>query len=168
DYVPGALALLGRAQVQQALGQHAAAIDSYQRLLEQDAVDPLRPARMQATVGLIELRLAADPPQIDEAIAQAKPVIDTARPNEKSAPEYAALQVALAKAYFAAADRAQSGGKAADARRSTTEARPLLTAAIKVPGNHEADARELLAKLGIEKPENAGKAADVQPKSLEE
>ncbi len=115
DYLPGALAMLSRAQVQQALGKHAEAIDSYQRLLEQDAVDPLRPARMQATVGLIELRLAADPPQIDEAIAQARPIVDTARPNEKSTAEYAALQVALAKAYFAAADRAQADGKQADA-----------------------------------------------------
>lgn len=168
DYLPGALALLSRAQVQQALGKHAEAIDSYQRLLEHDAVDPLRPARMQATVGLVELRLAADPAQIDEAIAQAKPVIDTARPNEKTTAEYAALQVALAKAYFAAADRAQADGKQADARRSMTTARPLLTAAIKVPGDHEAAARELLAKLGIEKPENSGTAADVQPKSLEE
>lgn len=168
DYVPGALALLSRAQVQQELGKHAEAIDSYQRLLEHEAVDPLRPARMQAAVGLVELRLAAEPPQIDEAIAQAQAIIDTARPNEKSTAEYAALQVALAKAHFAAADRAQADGKPTDARRSTTAARPLLTAAIRVPGEHEADARELLAQLGIEKPENAGTAADIQPKSLEE
>ncbi len=168
DYLPGALALLSRAQVQQALGKHADALDSYQRVLEHDSVDPLRPARMQATVGLIELRLASDPPQIDEAIAQAEPILTTARPNEKSTPEYAGLQVALAKAHFAAADRAQAAGKPADARRSTSAARPLLTAASKIPGDHEADARELLAKLGIEKPENSGTAANIQPKSLEE
>lgn len=168
NYLPGALAMLSRGQVQQALGKHAEAIDSYQRVLEHDAIDPLRPAQMQAMVGLVELRLAADPPQIDEAIAQAISVIDAARPNEKSTAEYAALQVALAKAYFAAADRDQAGGKQADVRRSMTAARPLLTAASRVPGDHEADARQMLAKLGIEKAENTGTAADVQPKSLEE
>jgi hypothetical protein len=168
DYLQGAQAMLYRGQVHRSLGNQAEAIDSFQRVLERPEVDPLRSARMQAMAGLVDLRLAAQPPQIVEAIAQAKKMVDSARPNEKGTPEFAALQVALAKGYFAAAEQAKAGGKQAEARKVTTTARPLLTAAIKIPGAHESVAREMLGALGIERNESAGTATAVDPKSLEE
>jgi hypothetical protein len=54
--------MLYRAQVQSTLGDSKSAIDSFQRVLEQPDVDPLRPTRLQAMAGLIGLQLAASPP----------------------------------------------------------------------------------------------------------
>jgi len=169
SYMQGATAMLYRAQVQRVLGDAKGAIDSFQRVLEQPEVEPLRPMRLQGMTGLIELRLAETPPKLDEMIAQAKPLVDGSRPNERRTPEFAAFQVALAKVYLAQSEKLIADGKQADGRRAaSSNARPLLAAAAKVPGLHETEAKELLAKLGVEPV--AAEAAPVvtRPKSLEE
>lgn len=169
-YFQGAMAMLYRAQVQQTLGDKKSAIDSFQRVLEQPEVDPLRPARMQAMAGLIALQLAESEPKLDEIVAQAKRIVDGSRPNERREPDFAALQVTLAKAYLFLSEKLIAEGKQIDGRKlASTNARPLLVAAAKVPGLHETEARELLAKMGIEKAESAEPAIVVeQPKTLDE
>lgn len=168
-YLEGATAMLYRAQVQSTLGDSKSAIDSFQRVLEQPDVDPLRPTRLQAMTGLIEIQLAASPPQIDEAVAQGKQVLDSVRANERRTAEFAQLQVALANAYLANADKLKAEGKAADARQMISKnARPLLIAAAKVPGLHEMTARDLLAKLGVDQDETSETPVFTPPKSLDE
>lgn len=168
-YLQGALAMLNRAQIHRRLGQLPEALDSFQRVLEQPDVPALRPARLQAMTALIEMRLATQPPKIEEAISQAKPLVDAARPDEKQSPDFAALQVALAKAYLANGEKLTAEGKAGEAKRMTsTFARPLLNSAVKIQGSHEVVAREMLATLGIEQSETTPKANFEQPKSLEE
>ncbi len=168
-FLQGALAMLNRAQIQRQLGQLPEALDSFQRVLEQPDVPALRPARLQAMTSLIEMRLEAQPPKIEEAIGQAKPLIDAARPDERQSPDFAAFQVAVAKAYFASGEKLNAEGKAGEAKRMTsTFARPLLNSAVKIPGAHETVAREMLATLGIEQPEATPKTNFEQPKSLEE
>ncbi len=168
-YFQGAMSMLYRAQVQRTLGDKKSAIDSFQRVLEQPEVDLLRPARMQAMTGLIEMQLAESEPKIDEVIGLAKRLADAARPNERRVPEFAAMQVALAKAYLFQSEKLIAAGKQIDGRKvASTNARPLLNAAVKVPGLHEPEARQLLSKMGIEKSESAEPVLIEQPKSLEE
>lgn len=168
-YFQGAMSMLYRAQAQRTLGDKKSAIDSFQRVLEQPEVDLLRPARMQAMTGLIEMQLAESEPKIDEVIGQAKPMVDAARPNERRVPEFAAMQVALAKAYLFQSEKLIAAGKQIDGRKiASSNARPLLNAAVKVPGLHESEARQLLSKMGIEKVETDEPVLVEQPKSLEE
>ena len=169
-FFQGAMSMLYRAQVQRTLGDTKSAIDSFQRVLEQPEVDPLRPARMQAMTGLVEMQLAESEPKIDEIIGQAKRLVDGSRPNERRIPEFAALQVALAKAYLFQSEKLIAEGKQIDGRKiASSNARPLLVAAAKVPGLHETETREMLAKMGIEKAESAESAVVVErPKSLDE
>ncbi|HBJ38617.1 MAG TPA: hypothetical protein DDZ51_28480 [Planctomycetaceae bacterium] len=168
-YFQGAMSMLKRAQVQRVLGDKKAAIDSFQRVLEQPEVDLLRPSRMQAMTGLIEMQLAESEPKLDEIIGQSKRLVDAARPNERRVPEFAALQVALAKAYLFDSEKLIAAGKQIEGRKlASSSARPLLNAAVKVPGLHEPEARQLLSKMGIEKAETSEAVLVEQPKSLGE
>ena len=169
-FFQGAMSMLYRAQVQRTLGDKKSAIDSFQRVLEQPEVDLLRPARMLAMTGLIEMQLAESEPKLDEIIGQSKRLVDAARPNERRVPEFAAVQVALAKAYLFQSKELIAAGKQMEGRKiASTNARPLLNAAVKVPGLHEPEARQLLSEMGIDKSESAEPAPIVeQPKSLEE
>ncbi|MGV3483520.1 MAG: hypothetical protein ACO1RT_03770 [Planctomycetaceae bacterium] len=167
SYVQGALAMTYRGQVQVELGKSADAIDSFQRVLEQADVEPLRQSRMQAITGLIDLWVAAQPPRLQEAIELGQSFVDSTRANERRLQELQDLQLALAKAYIANAEQLK-GKKPADEKRSTTNARQLLIAISKVTGPHEPMAKELLAKLGIEKTESTAPVASIEVKSLDE
>lgn len=170
SYVQGALAMAYRGQAQVELGLTADAIDSFQRVLEQPAdAEPLRPARMQAITGLMNLWLAAKPARLTEAIQLGQGFVDSSRPSEKRSQELQDLQIALAKAYIANAEQLKaSGKKAAEEKRSTTNARQLLIASGKVSGSHETEAKELLAKVGIEAVESNEPVAIKDVKSLDE
>jgi len=168
-YLQGAQALLNRGQIQRRLGQNAEALDSLLRVIEQPDIPQLRPVRLRAMTALLEIRLADEPPKIDEAIGQAKPLVDAARPDERRSAEFAELQVTLAKAYFALSDKAAADGKAAEAKRTRSSmARPLLASAVKIPGPHEPVAREMLAALGFEPDEPTAQPEFTRPTSLEE
>ena len=169
NYLQGALAVLSRGQVEQALGRDAEAIDSFQRVLEQTDADDLRSAKLQAMAALVGLRIAGESPNFETIIGPAKRLLDGARPNERRSPEYGELQVALAKAYFAQSESLTAAGKQSEARRLlSANARPLLNSAVKIAGGHESTARELLATLGVES--ETGKTTETlpEPKSLDE
>ena len=169
SYVQGALAMTFRGQAQVQLGKTADAIDSFQRVLEQADVDPLRPSRMQAITGLIDLWVASKPSRLAEAIQLGQSFVDSSRPNEKKSQELQDLQLSLAKAYINNATELKAAGKkAAGEKRATTNARQLLMSAIKVAGTHETEARELLASLGIEKIESKEPVVTEDVKNLEE
>jgi len=169
DYLQGALAMVSRGQIQAKLGMNADAIDSFQRVLERAEVEALRPSRMQAIAGFVELWSAASPPKFGDAIQLGQGFVDTARGDEKRSQEFQDLQLALAQAYLAnAADLKASGKKAAEEKRSTSNARTLLIAATKVTGTHESKAKKMLAALGIEQTEDASPVEIKDVKSLEE
>ena len=164
NYLPGAVAMLHRGQVQRMLGQDQAALDSFQRVLEEREAEALRTAKISAIAGAIPLWLASQPPKIQPAIDRGQAWVDGARPEERRSPEFQQLQLELAKAYLAkAADKATPG---ADRKSARTSARHILVAASRTPGRHQAEARKLLAPLGVEEPSSAASVSP--PKSLQE
>lgn len=168
NFVPGALAMTYRGQVQVLLDKKADAIDSFQRVLEQADVEPLRAARMQAITGLIKLWTEAKPPQLAEATELGQSFVSSARPDEKRMQELQDLQLALAQAYLLQAEQLKEAKKPAEEKRAISSARQLLNAISKVSGPHEDETKQLLAKLGIEKTETKEPVAAVNVKSLEE
>lgn len=169
SYVQGAQAMTNRGQVQVQLGKSAEAIDSFQRVLEQADVDPLRGSRMQAITGLIQLYTDAKPARLADAIQIGQPFVDAARPNEKRLQELQDLQLALASAYLAqAAELKAADKKQVEEKRATTNARQLLVSISKVTGPHETKAKELLSTLGIELVDSKQPSTTTSIKSLEE
>ena len=169
SYVQGAQAMTNRGQVQVQLGKTNEAIDSFQRVLEQADVDPLRGSRMQAITGLIELYTTAKPARLADAIQIGQPFVDSARPNEKRLQELQDLQLALANVYLAQAQELKAAGKKpADEKRATTNARQLLVSISKVTGPHEVKAKVLLATLGIEQVDSKEPPSTTSIKSLDE
>lgn len=156
NYLPGALAAFSQAEVQMQLGNEEKAMELFQDAIETyEENAELLPNRLKATAALVELMLRADPPQIKQAIDQAKKQFDGTRSSARRGVEYAALQVALAKAYFAQADALEDDGKPGEARRKRSgDARPLLNNAVRTRGPHESEAREMLAQIGIDRDED--------------
>ncbi len=155
-FVQGALAMTFRGQVQTELGLTKEAIDSFQRALEQPEVDPLRASRLQAVTGLVNLWMTTKPTRLKEAVALGQRAVDAARPNEKRAQELIDLQLALAQAYLAAADELKTTSKKPGEEKSArTNGRQMLLAISRLPGTHDQAAKDMLAKLGIERDETS-------------
>lgn len=169
NYVQGALAMTYRGQVQVTLGKTTDAIDSFQRVLEQADVEPLRSSRMQAVTGLLKLFNEAKPPRVTEAIQLGQSFVDSTRANEKRMQELQDLQLALAQSYLMNAEALKADGKKpAEEKRAISNARQLLIAISKVAGPHEGEAKTLLAKLGIEQTESTAPVASANVKSIDE
>ena len=149
DYLPGAMAMMYRGKAQQMLGRDGEAIDSYLRTLEQPDADLLREAKFEAASGVVELWLDDSPPKYDAAIERGQPLLDDVRPDEKRSQAAQKLKLSLAKAYLArAADEANN--KPAVVKRARASGRRLLNEANRIPGDHQAETKRLLAELGIE------------------
>lgn len=146
-YVIANKAMLYRGQAQEELGDNAAALDSYQRMLEQPEIDSLREAKTEAMTGAIRTWLAQDPPQHKTAIQQGRAWLDTMRPTERSEAVWQDLRIELARAYLRSAN---AEGATAQDRKGKDDARKLLTAAMRTSGAHQEEARRLLGELGIE------------------
>lgn len=149
DLPPGAMALNSRGRVQEMLGQNAAALDSFFRMLEVPDVDELRDAKFQSASGIVRLLLAEKPPKYQVAIDRAKTLTDRTRPNERRLPSLLQLQVDLAKAYAAKA-KDKKNQNPPEIKRSESESKQLLLTAVKTPGPHVAEAKSVLASMGIE------------------
>lgn len=149
DLPPGAMALNSRGLVQELLGQKEAALDSFIRMMEVPDVEELRDSKFQSASGIVRLSLADKPPKYQIAIDRAKTLADRPRPNERRMPSLLQLQVDLAKAYLAKA-KDKKNQKPPEIKRSESESKQLLLAAVKTPGPHVAEAKSVLASLGIE------------------
>ena len=158
-YVQGAKAMLFRGKIQQALGQDAAALDSYLRMLEQRDADPIREAKFEAANGMIEIWLVEQPPRYASAIDRGQAMISSLRPNEKNLPVTQQLRVNLAQAYLAKAEDKEAHNST-ERGGATANARQLLNEARRIPGDHLGRTQELLATLGIEPAEAALPTAD--------
>lgn len=149
DLPPGAMALNSRGLVQELLGQKEAALDSFIRMMEVPDVEELRDSKFQSASGIVRLSLADKPPKYQIAIDRAKTLADRPRPNERRMPSLLQLQVDLAKAYLAKA-KDKKNQKPPEIKRSESEGKQLLLAAVKTPGSHVAEAKAVLASMGIE------------------
>ncbi len=149
SYVHGAIAMLHRGQVQEALGMKEQSLDSYIRMMEQPDADPLRDAKFQATTGIIRMSMSESPPKFQSAIDRGQPLIDTVRPNERALPSVQKLRIELAKA-FLEKSKDKANQKPADLKRAESQGRQLLIRASKVPSAEAEEASRLLANLGIE------------------
>ncbi|MEM6363795.1 MAG: hypothetical protein AAF745_05170, partial [Planctomycetota bacterium] len=155
-YVQGASAFFPRGRVEQMLGQKEKAVESFTRMLEQPDADDLRPAKIGATIRLMEMELAKKPPKFNEALKLGEEFTTTVRPNERSLPAVQDLRLVMAKAHLA--NRDAKSTKPPQKKRATAEARKLLLEAKKYPGDHIKDTEALLADMGI----SASDEADVQ------
>ncbi|WDQ18031.1 hypothetical protein [Rhodopirellula sp. P2] len=148
-YIIGASAYHKRGDIERLLGRKEKAIESYTRMLEQQDADPLREPKIGATIGLIKLALAEDPPNYKDAIQQGEEFEKTLRPNEKRLPIAQELRIELAKA-FIAKSKDEKDTKPNERKRATSDARQLLLSARKVEGPHTDETQTLLAELGVE------------------
>lgn len=150
NYVQGAMAYVHRGLVQEQLGKQAKAVESFTLMLETVEADSLRDAKFQAASGLLRHSMSQSPPKYQEAITRATPMLKNVRPNEKRLASVGELQAALASAHIA---RSKDKGKQkpADMKRSESDAKQLLLKAVRIPGDHVADANDMLASMGIDK-----------------
>ncbi|MEP4685303.1 MAG: hypothetical protein ABJ015_27135, partial [Rhodopirellula bahusiensis] len=148
-YIIGASAFHKRGDIERLLGRKDKAIESYTRMLEQQDADPLREPKIGATIGLIKLALAEDPPNYKDAIKQGEEFEKTLRPNEKRLPITQELRIELAKA-FVAKSKDEKDTKPNERKRATSDARQLLLSARKVDGPHTEETKALLADLGVQ------------------
>lgn len=148
-YVPGAVALAYRGEVQTELGLNEKAMDSFIRMMEQPDVDALREAKFRAAAGMIRIQLSNKPPKIQEAIDAGDALSKDIRPNENVLPIVQAFRIELAKAQLAkAADKEKQ--EPAAMRRAQSAGRQLLVDASKVPGAKASEANQLLKGMGVE------------------
>ncbi len=153
DRPQGALAQYYRGQVNEELGKPDAALDSYLRMVELDVsdIEELRDARVNATAQAIAIWLKKDPPVYKPAIEKGSLVLDGMTAMDRISPQWQALGLQTAKAYLVQAavqEKEKAGSTKINA--SKKEARRLLMAAVKVPGDHQAEATKLLGDLGVD------------------
>lgn len=149
DLPPGAMALNSRGLVQELLGQKEAALDSFIRMLEVPDVDELRDSKFQSASGIVRMSLAEKPPNYQVAIDRALSLAERPRPNERRMPSLLQLQVDLAKAYIAKT-KDKKNQKPPEIKRAESESKQWLLKASKTPGPHLAEAKAVLASIGIE------------------
>ncbi len=167
-YASGATAVMYRGKVQQALGQPEEALDSYLRMLENenDNVDLIRDAKLEAVTGLIEIWLDDDPPKYAPAIDRGQAMVSSMRPKERMLPVAQQLRIQLAKAYLAKAEN-KDEHSSTEVRRAAANGRRLLNEAKRIPGVHQDDAQELLASVGVEPDESELPTAE-DPETIDE
>lgn len=164
-YVPGAMAMLYRGQVQEALGMKPEALDSYMRMMEQPEADALRDGKYLATSGMIRLWLAEEPPKFASAVERGQGLMDDVRPDEKRTTSVQELRLELAKAYLAKS-KDTANQKPGETKRAETTGRQLLIAASKIPGPQMEQAKGMLVELGIGDDEVAELPTAEDPESL--
>ncbi|MEM9825341.1 MAG: hypothetical protein AAF958_02070 [Planctomycetota bacterium] len=146
-YVVGITADASIGEIQEILGNAKKAEAAYTRMMEAGEGDELRPAQFRAAAGLIRLAVAASPPDFARAGQIGKPLVDRIRPNERESPEANQLQLEYAKANLAFSKTEAAKGN--DKKKAISEARQALNRIAKVSGSHNAEAKTLLADLGI-------------------
>ncbi len=164
-YAQGAIATLQRGQVEEQLGEKEKALDSYIRMLEQPDADALRDAKFQAVNGIIRLGLEKTPLDYRIGIARGQPVLDGARPNERTASSVQDLRIALAQAYLRRSEDTEKL-KPVEQKRALSAGRQLLNTASKIPSPQAEKAIEMLAKIGIDREAPPQMPTAEQPESL--
>jgi tetratricopeptide (TPR) repeat protein len=140
-------ALLYRSGVQATLGKKEDAIDGYQRIVDMENVDQLRPLQTEALTELIQVLASEE--KFQPAVDRADSWISKLRPDERDAAEVLALKLAHAKVRVAWMKKlATSDEKLAS--KIEKAVRTDLRGLIRIPGSHVEEAKNILASLGVE------------------
>ncbi len=143
-------AIFFRSGIQRDLEQTADAIDGYQRILENEGIDLLRPLQTKALTELVKLLATAKENKYPAAIDRAERWEKQLRPDERLKSETLDLKLAFAQARVDWAEQLlvkdPSDRLALRLRRDAREGlQPLVRIA-----SHQEQARSLLAKIGVE------------------
>jgi tetratricopeptide (TPR) repeat protein len=162
----GLYARLYQGRCHHKLGDDKEALSFYTELLEeQDNSDEVRTLKTKTLTLAIESWSSASQKKHADAIAKGTAWLQTVRPVESKSDDWLEFRMALAKAMKAYSDNL----KASDAKQSAgqlNEARKLVLFVSKIPGEHQKEAKNLLAEWGAG---DAGKVASgIEPKSFTE
>jgi hypothetical protein len=147
-------ALLYRAGIQAQLNDKDNAIDGYQRIVDLENADQLRPVQTQALTELIQVLASQD--KYQPAVERAEAWITKLQPDEKTAPEVMALKLAYSRIRIEWLKKLRSD-KSDDrlAARIDKAVRADLRMIIRVVGPHVDEAKSLLATLGVDSSKSA-------------
>lgn len=146
DKLAGILAVLYAGQVEEMMGDDAAATDRYLAVLDKPNSDVLRPSKAKAVTGLMRIALRGTPPNWQSAIDRGQPWADDIRPDEKRSNEFNELRLVLADAYLGKRAASENGS---EQRKMASSARALLLPISKASGPMQEAASERLATLGV-------------------
>ncbi len=170
-------ALLYRSGAQVTLGKLDDAIDGYQRIIELENADQLRPLQFTALTELIQVLSAQE--KYQPAAERGEAWVAKLRPDEKDLPEAIALKMAYAKVRLLWLKKLKTDGEDKIASRLDKAIRNDLRALMRVSGDHVEEAKNLLSSLGaggasekttadIPKVKNLGEALEESQKRLED
>lgn len=170
-------ALLYRSGAQVTLGKLEDAIDGYQRIIDLENADQLRPLQFTALTEMIQVLATQE--KYQPAVERAETWITKLRPDEREIPEVIALKMAYAKVRIQWLKKLKTDGDDKLASRLDKAVRGDLRALMRVAGEHTEEAKNLLSSLGaggpteksaaeIPKLKNLGEALEESQKRLED
>ncbi|HAC90683.1 MAG TPA: hypothetical protein DCF63_08625 [Planctomycetaceae bacterium] len=142
-------ALFYRSDIQQLLGRNSDALDGYQRILDVEGVDVLRPLQTQAMAQFDKL-LAADG-KLEPASERASKWLDGLSKEERNWPEALELSLEYAQMrvqWIKKLEADELNSRTANTLKRTT--RNDLKALLRTAGPHADRTREMLSDLGVE------------------
>lgn len=146
-------ALFYRSGVQVSLGKIDDGIDGYQRIADLEGIDSLRTLQIEAINELLPLLFKQGKQPV--ALERFDKWMSQLRPDEKNSSEVADLKVKFARLALPWAEELKSKNKDDKiAQKLLREIREMLQASMRVPGDHQEDARELLSEMGINSAES--------------
>ncbi|MBX3423025.1 MAG: hypothetical protein KF752_15830 [Pirellulaceae bacterium] len=147
-------ALYYRSNLQRELGQIEDAIDGFQRIVDLEGIDVLKPLQTQAMTELI--RAWAASARFELASSRADKWLKSLSTDEQNSPESLALRVEYAQLrvdwYLQLKAKDGSARLQANLQRET---RSDLRTLLRIAGSHQERARSLLAALGVDVAETA-------------
>lgn len=142
-------ALFYRSAIQSTLDLQDDAIDGYQRIADLEGVDVLRPLQTKAVQELAGL--LAQQGKFPVAVDRVEKWLAGLRPDERNAMDTLNLRLELAKIRIQwSEDLLKKDANDRVASRLVRDTRGDLRSLLRIAGPHLAEARELLAKLGVE------------------
>jgi len=146
------MALFYRGQIQTKLGKPAEALDSFQRIADLvDVPDELRGLKTRAITELVKLYCDPAQAKYEAAVETAQNWVEKMTSAEGKETDWLELQIALAEAQLLAAKKLKdSNGGATAIKNLEDRARRGLQATMRVVGDHQDRARNLLAQIGVE------------------
>ncbi|QDV27233.1 coiled-coil domain-containing protein [Aureliella helgolandensis] len=148
-------ALFYRSKLQQEIEKYDDAIDGYQRIIDLENVNVLRPLQTNALTELVQL--LARQGKYPVAVDRADKWLSNLFPDEKESVDTLKLKLALAKVRLAWADKLKAAdGQDRVAGRLIRNSRNDLRVMLRTPGAHLEETRALLSQLGIAEEDASG------------
>jgi len=146
------LSRLYRGDVLALMGEADKAIESYTPVADIEEPGPFRIWRVQAVAAIVRV-LASEvgKNRFAEAVQRGDMLVQQMDKNERNDAVWMDLQLATAEARIAyAGSLTNEKDKQSVVREQKKESRELLSAIVRIPGEHQAKAKKLLSDLGVE------------------